>query len=439
MLVIIDYGLGNLASVLNMFKKIGVKDVVVSGEASVINTASKLLLPGVGAFDAGMMNLENSNLIPVLNKKVIEEKIPILGICLGMQLLTKRSDEGIKNGLGWIDAETTKFDLPPELKLKVPHMGWNYIKVKRATPLLDSESNNRFYFVHSYFVKCNDESQILATSNFGGDFTISLVFLPLLLVLKTKEVNATRDKLILGLGTLFGILFCLSSLFKVMHWPGANIMWLTALGVLLLLFVPIYFFTGIRNPETKVNTIVTTIIIIAAGGMLFTLTSLKSGNSSRFVQTYNYLQEESFLDMMKQFPKNDSTYHNTELKQLSDTIHASCNKIKAMIIYDGIGRNNIPNDFEARDLCLEDSELGDKFNSGQEGEKLLSDLKNKIKMYNALVTKNFDSQKNTRPISLPNEINKLLIAHSKHLVVTNFNILFAINKIQTVLVGNEIK
>lgn len=171
MIVIIDYGLGNLASVLNMFKKIGVKDVVVSGDKEVIAKASKLLLPGVGAFDAGMDNLEQSHLIPLLNKKVLEEKVPILGICLGMQLLTKKSEEGVKAGLGWIDAETVKFNLDPQLKLKVPHMGWNYIKVQKQNPLIDMESKNRFYFVHSYYVKCFDESQSTATSNFGIDFT----------------------------------------------------------------------------------------------------------------------------------------------------------------------------------------------------------------------------------------------------------------------------
>ncbi len=171
MIVIIDYGIGNLASVLNMFRKIGVRDVKVSGNPEEIAAAAKLLLPGVGAFDAGMSQLEQSGLVPVLNKKVLEEKTPILGICLGMQLLTKRSEEGVKPGLGWIDAETVKFNLDPALKLKVPHMGWDYIHVNRANKLVDTESRNRFYFVHSYYVKCFDENQSLATSKFGHEFT----------------------------------------------------------------------------------------------------------------------------------------------------------------------------------------------------------------------------------------------------------------------------
>jgi glutamine amidotransferase len=171
MIVIVDYGIGNLASVLNMFKKIGVKEVCISGDKEQIRKADKILLPGVGAFDGGVNNLEKSELIPVLNEKALNEKVPVLGICLGMQLLTRSSEEGVKPGLGWIDAETVKFRPDPSLKLKVPNMGWSYIMVKRQNPLVDLNSKNRFYFVHSYYVKCFDEKQQLATSNFEIDFT----------------------------------------------------------------------------------------------------------------------------------------------------------------------------------------------------------------------------------------------------------------------------
>lgn len=171
MIVIVDYGIGNLASVLNMFKKIGVKEAVISGDEEVISKASKVLLPGVGAFDGGMGNLEKSGLIDTLSHKALVEKVPVLGICLGMQMLSKKSEEGQLPGLGWIDAETLKFNPPAELKLKVPHMGWDYIKVQRANPLVEGIGKSRFYFVHSYYVKCLDEKQSLATADFGGEFT----------------------------------------------------------------------------------------------------------------------------------------------------------------------------------------------------------------------------------------------------------------------------
>jgi glutamine amidotransferase len=170
MIVIIDYGIGNLASVLNMFKKIGIKDVCISSDISIIEKADKLLLPGVGSFDAGMNNLEKSELIPVLNKKVLIEKTPILGICLGMQLLTQKSEEGLKQGLGWIDGETVKFNFNNNAHLKIPHMGWNYVNVKKENPLIDINEKKRFYFVHSYYVKCKEE-QSIGTTYYGFDFT----------------------------------------------------------------------------------------------------------------------------------------------------------------------------------------------------------------------------------------------------------------------------
>lgn len=171
MIVIIDYGIGNLASVLNMFKKIGTKDVMISGDPDQIYKADKILLPGVGAFDTGMANLENSNLIPVLQSKVLKEKVPLLGICLGMQLLTNKSEEGLKAGLGFIDAETVKFKFAPEQNLKIPHMGWNYIKVQQQNKLIALDTKHRFYFVHSYYVKCNNLENSIATANYGQDFS----------------------------------------------------------------------------------------------------------------------------------------------------------------------------------------------------------------------------------------------------------------------------
>ena len=171
MIVIIDYGAGNAGSVLNMIQHCGY-EATISSSAEDIFKASKLILPGVGSFDVGMNNLENLGLIKVLNKKVLEDKVPILGICLGMQLMTKNSEEGTRSGLGWIDAQTKKFSFDSSRNLKIPHMGWNTLEVSKEMDFLYNLSlDSRFYFVHSYFVECNVEQDIAAKTNHGNYFT----------------------------------------------------------------------------------------------------------------------------------------------------------------------------------------------------------------------------------------------------------------------------
>jgi glutamine amidotransferase len=171
MLVIVDYGVGNLASVSNMLKKIGVREVSVSGDHNVVSKAKKILLPGVGAFDGGMKNLQASGLIPILNEKALKEKVPVLGICLGMQMLGNKSEEGELPGLGWIDAETIRFRSKPGEDIRIPHMGWEYVSVKKENPLLSKSERSRFYFVHSYHVRCKKSENELATCHYGSDFT----------------------------------------------------------------------------------------------------------------------------------------------------------------------------------------------------------------------------------------------------------------------------
>lgn len=172
MIVIINYGMGNLNSVLNMFKKVGAQAIITS-DLNMIEKADKLMLPGVGAFDNAMANINNMGLIPVLNKKVLEDKIPILGICLGMQLLTKSSEEGNLQGLGWLDAETKRFNFGENTQnLKTPHMGWNLANIKHQKNIFDKmNGESKFYFVHSYHVVCCDETDILATTFYGYEFT----------------------------------------------------------------------------------------------------------------------------------------------------------------------------------------------------------------------------------------------------------------------------
>ncbi len=173
MIVIVNYGLGNLGSIKNMFKKIGVESIISSEPSQIIN-ASKLVLPGVGNFGKGMYELEKSGLKDLLTQKVINNKTPILGICLGMQLMTDDSEESGSKGLGWIPARTLKFNFD-SLALKVPHMGWNTVQVSNDNPLIEnSEEEIRYYFVHSYYVKVSDEIHSLAKTNYGITFEAAI-------------------------------------------------------------------------------------------------------------------------------------------------------------------------------------------------------------------------------------------------------------------------
>lgn len=171
MIVIVDYGMGNLGSIANMIHKLGSKSLITS-DPEAIRSADKLILPGVGAFDHGMNNLHEKGLTAALNARVVEQKTPILGICLGMQLMGKSSEEGTEKGLGWIDGGCIKFNFSGEnQKLRIPHMGWNTVNVKQENVLLDNElEDTRYYFVHSYHMQCNDASQVLATAVYGYEF-----------------------------------------------------------------------------------------------------------------------------------------------------------------------------------------------------------------------------------------------------------------------------
>lgn len=169
MITIVDYGMGNLGSVHNMFKYIGVQSQI-SGDLDVIHKAEKILLPGVGAFDAAMKRLGDTGLMNVLNQKALEEKVPILGICLGMQMLTRSSEEGALEGLGWIPAKTVRFKFE-DRKLKVPHMGWNLVHQVNDSPLIQEfPEESRFYFVHSYHVVADNDKYVLMRTNYGYEF-----------------------------------------------------------------------------------------------------------------------------------------------------------------------------------------------------------------------------------------------------------------------------
>ncbi len=167
MIVILDYGVGNLGSIYRMLRKLGA-DVAVSGDRQVVADASHLVLPGVGAFDHRMTSLERSGLRDELDRRV-RAGVPLLGICLGLQMLGRRSDEGSADGLGWLDIETVR--LPAADRLPVPHMGWTPVEVRRPVPLLAGlDAGPEFYFAHSFQVRPDRADDVVATSRYGAEF-----------------------------------------------------------------------------------------------------------------------------------------------------------------------------------------------------------------------------------------------------------------------------
>ncbi|MFN8944728.1 MAG: imidazole glycerol phosphate synthase subunit HisH [Pseudobdellovibrionaceae bacterium] len=178
MIIIVDYKVGNLGSVMNMFKKTNVP-AEVSSDPQIITKADGILLPGIGRFDFAMKALIASKLIPVLNEFAFDQKKPILGICVGYQLMAKHSEEGDCAGLGWFDAHVKKMRFPEESDLRVPHMGWNSISVSsnqvHGKELLKFEDpETRFYFAHSYYVDVHNSDQALAKTKYGFEFDAAL-------------------------------------------------------------------------------------------------------------------------------------------------------------------------------------------------------------------------------------------------------------------------
>ena len=174
MIVIVDYGMGNLGSMANMLRKVGAT-AAVSSDAAAIARAEKLVIPGVGAFDAGMRALAERKLVPLLQERAAAGT-PTLGVCLGMQLFARGSEEGQLPGLGWIDAHARRFRANSGgMQLKVPHMGWNTVRPLREHPLFAGMPDDmRFYFVHSYHVVCDDPYSALAAAEYGGDFVAAV-------------------------------------------------------------------------------------------------------------------------------------------------------------------------------------------------------------------------------------------------------------------------
>lgn len=172
MIAIVDYGLGNIRAFANVYKRLDIPFAIASTKET-LNLASKIILPGVGAFDHAMERLQQSGMRELLDELVQLRKVPVLGICVGMQMLARSSEEGVLPGLGWIDGVVKRFD-PSGFKHKtiLPHMGWNTITPLRDNPLLlDLNNDSRFYFLHSYYFQCGNEENILAVTDYGSQFT----------------------------------------------------------------------------------------------------------------------------------------------------------------------------------------------------------------------------------------------------------------------------
>lgn len=175
MIVILDYGMGNVGSIVNMLKKAGHKSVI-SSDFDIIKAAEKLILPGVGSFDTGIEKLTKSGLIPLILNHAQVEKKPLLGICLGMQLLGDKSEEGKLAGLSLIPFESKKFKFEEKSNLRTPHMGWNLVEKVNESYLINGiDSDFRFYFVHSFHAVCKANENILLESIYSYKFASAVV------------------------------------------------------------------------------------------------------------------------------------------------------------------------------------------------------------------------------------------------------------------------
>jgi glutamine amidotransferase len=169
-ITIVDYGMGNVGSIANMLRRLGAASTMGSTPEAVL-AAGALILPGVGSFDAGMRALEQRGVVGPLHARA-REGVPVLGLCLGMQLFAKRSEEGLADGLGWIDGRVVKFAFPQaERALKIPHMGWARLEPRRPHPIIEAiEADSRYYFAHSYYMECADPGDVVATAAYGVTF-----------------------------------------------------------------------------------------------------------------------------------------------------------------------------------------------------------------------------------------------------------------------------
>jgi imidazole glycerol-phosphate synthase subunit HisH len=176
MIKVLNYGSGNVKAITNIYKRLNVPCETAS-TAEELASASKVIVPGVGAFDQTMQLLECSGMLSTLNRLVLEQKVPTLGVCVGMQVMAAASEEGECEGLGWIPGQVRRIEVRQLMhKPKLPHMGWNSIIVQHQLPILEGiDSQKGFYFLHSYFFDCADKQHVLTTSSYGTEFPSAVV------------------------------------------------------------------------------------------------------------------------------------------------------------------------------------------------------------------------------------------------------------------------
>lgn len=175
MIAIVDFGSGNIGAFVNAYSGLGIP-LRVAGQAGDLKGATKIILPGVGAFDDAMEKLEQSGMRPALDDLVLNEKVPVVGVCVGMQMLAASSTEGKLPGLGWIDGEVKRFEpAVVNASIRVPHMGWNSIEHRKPTRLFDGlEVDARFYFLHSFYFECHRNEDVVAVTDHGGEFVAAV-------------------------------------------------------------------------------------------------------------------------------------------------------------------------------------------------------------------------------------------------------------------------
>jgi hypothetical protein len=256
-----------------------------------------------------------------------------------------------------------------------------------------------------------------------GIGSLALIFIPLMFILKTKDESNKRDKLILALASLIGICLCLATLFTVMHWPSPTngFFWFAAISISAFVLIPVYFFTGIRNPDTKLNTIVTTIVLIGATGLQFTMMNVRPALKQTQIKMYTYLQGEELLKKMQKTQGAEN--------KLADEINLTAEKIKQMVIEDNFGGHPIPSDI--KNLIIEEGGLGMNFENNGPGIKLLKKLKGDIVNYNSETV---------------NEENKIPVDHSILDIefdnigrYSNYSVLNSITQIQMYMATSESK